>query len=279
MIYLRLLFFVAVLTSSSSRIFVEFLQHIEKPFTYRILKIMKWNACLFIYYRKNKKPHKMINANHGIKVNHKKENIFLLLKNKILFDMSEKSLSIIQHDIYHSLHYLISVVTIVSSMLLVNRLKVCKPVDNSHENLLNVINALCWVAIAIMFVKAFVAGTQYTQDVVIDHCCKPMQGLNVAMHVVVVVIAILVLTYLSKTNIHKCSNTSNMLNQVAINDINPINTNSLVTWVVVLSVLVLLCSFKHLLWMIGSKNPVKHSAVEGGVKAARESAKRQSARR
>jgi hypothetical protein len=176
--------------------------------------------------------------------------------------MSEKSLSIIQHDVYHSLHYLISVVTIVSSMLLVNRLKACKPVDNSHENLLNVINALCWVAIAIMFVKAFVAGTQYTQYVVIDHCCKPMQGLNVAMHVVVVVIAILVLTYLSKTNIHKCSNMSNMLNQVAINDINPINTNSLVTWVVILSVLVLLCSFKHLLWMIGSKNPVKQSAGE-----------------
>ena len=185
--------------------------------------------------------------------------------------MSDK-LSIIQHDIYHSLQCLISVVMIVSTMLLVHRLEQCKPVDNSHENMLNYIHTFCWIGLAILFIKAFVAGTQYTRGSVTDNNGNVMVGLRVALHVVVVLIAIMVLSYLSKTNINKCSNVQGYINQMAISDINPNNTNALVSWVIVLSLLVLVCAVKHLLWTIGSTDAVKKmvskvSAGRGGASA------------
>ena len=170
--------------------------------------------------------------------------------------MSDK-LSVIQHDIYHSLHCVISIVTIVSTMLLVYRLQQCKPADNSQENMLGYIHAFCWIGLVIMLMKAFVTGTQYTRGVVSDNNGNLMVGLRVALHLVVVIIAIMVLSYLSKTNINKCSNTQGYINQVAISDINPNNTNTLVTMVVVLSILVLVCSTQHFAWTIGSTEAVK----------------------
>ena len=181
---------------------------------------------------------------------------FCLLKIKSNMTDS-KSLSIIQHDIYHSLQGMISVVTIISSMFLVNRLENCKPVDNAHENLLKTIHAFCWIGLVIIFIKAFIAGTQYTSGVLVDHSGKVMTGLRFALHGVVVIIAIMFLVYLSHTNINKCSNIQNNMNQKAIDDFSPNNMNSLVSWVVILSILVLVCATKHLVWMIGSLDQVK----------------------
>ena len=179
--------------------------------------------------------------------------------------MSDK-LSIIQHDIYHSLQCLIGVVTIVSTMLLVHRLDQCKPVDNSHENMLGYIHAFCWIGLIILVIKAFVAGTQYTRGNVVDNNSNVMYGLRVAFHCVVVLIAIMTLSYLSKTNINKCSNIQGYINQMAISDINPNNTNALVSWVIILSILVLVFSVKHLVWTIGSTDFVKRlvSKVSSG---------------
>ena len=167
---------------------------------------------------------------------------------------TEKSLSVIQHDVFHSIQSLIHTVTIASSMILVHRLENCKPADNSQESLLKTIHAFCWIAIVLTLIKAFVVGVQYNKNTLSNDNTKATHGLHVATHIVMTILAILNLSYLSKTNINKCTGTQD---QMAIYDSSHIDMSGIVTWVVVLSMVVLISNLKHLIWMIGTTSQGK----------------------
>jgi formate-dependent nitrite reductase membrane component NrfD len=172
--------------------------------------------------------------------------------------MSADNLSVIQHDVYHSIQDLVHVVTIASSMLLVHRLENCKPADNSQESLLKTMSAVCWIGTSLMLIRAFIMGLRYTKNNPITNNNTATHGIRIAMHITMSVLAILNLTYLSKTNINICTNLNQITSHNSIVNSSPSDMHGLVTWIVILSTVVLISNFKHLIWMIGTLSPVKN---------------------